>query len=125
MTCRLAVMLLICYAPMTVFADPANIARLMFRLDGGPERRIAIGPDEGRLAHAGDFNVEISVQSLLPTSIGKRHCAELIAYDHDDRVYRPAIEFNFDPGIALQLPSRIKRPETGQLQDAVQIVDGL
>src|SRR4051794_26157779 len=42
----------------------SKIVRLDYRLNGGPAVELSLGPDERRLAHAGDFNVEIDPLKL-------------------------------------------------------------
>lgn len=42
----------------------ADITRLSYRLNNGPEQALARGPDQRRLAAEGDFNVEIPALAL-------------------------------------------------------------
>jgi regulation of enolase protein 1 (concanavalin A-like superfamily)/LmbE family N-acetylglucosaminyl deacetylase len=46
--------------------DPQGIGSLWYRLNSGPSRSLNIGPSDDRLAHAGDFNIELFYGDLRP-----------------------------------------------------------
>lgn len=46
--------------------DPQGIGSLSYRLNGGQSRMLSIGPSDDRLAHAGDFNIELFHGDLRP-----------------------------------------------------------
>lgn len=46
-------------------SDPDGIVSLTYSLNGGPELYLSIGPDNRRLASAGDFAIEIDYYDLL------------------------------------------------------------
>ena len=46
--------------------DPTGIASLTYRLNAGPSLALSVGPSDDRLAHAGDFNIELFYGDLLP-----------------------------------------------------------
>ena len=46
--------------------DPNGVASLSYRLNGGQERTLSIGPSDDRLAHLGDFNIELHYGDLRP-----------------------------------------------------------
>ncbi len=46
--------------------DPNGIGSLAYRLNGGQSHALLIGPSDDRLAHAGDFNIELFYGDLRP-----------------------------------------------------------
>ena len=46
--------------------DPDGIASLSYRLNGGASNSLSVGPSDDRLAHAGDFNIELNYGDLKP-----------------------------------------------------------
>lgn len=47
-------------------SDPDGVSSLAFRLNGGAERALGIGPDRRRLADPGDFNIDLHRSELAP-----------------------------------------------------------
>ena len=103
-----------------------SIARLGYRLDDGPEIPLSLGRDDRRLAGVGDFNIEIPVQPFIKHGAEVRtgHEVKIRAYDQSNAMRAGTVTFEYDPKPAWSLPFRIKWEEVGDIQDAVQIVDG-
>ena len=111
---------------LNVLGNAGSRHKLTYRLDGGPERGLTLGPDSRRLARVGDFNIEIPVRELLDigSANGMRHEIEMRAYDDSDSPQIGVVTFDYDPLPMSPLPYRIKWSEVDDIQDAVQVVDG-
>ena len=102
-------------------ADSGHLVVATFSLNGAPERSLVLGSDQHRLAAPGDFNVQLGWDEVLPgdNSLvvrvqheqGRSHCAavRLVVEDED----------------GWPLPYEVDFTVVQNLQDVVQIVDGL
>lgn len=100
--------------------DPGRVVRLEYMVNGGPPAPLTIGPDRNRLAHPGDFNVEIDHVDLDegPNTV------TLIATDTcDDRFSRDVI-LKIKRDRTWPLPYRIDWSQVSSIQDVAQVVDG-
>ena len=107
--------------------DPIEtVERLTYRLDGGTERLLSIGPDDRRLAGSGDFNIEIPVNPLAAaaSTAGRAHEIEIRAHTQTGEVHSSTMHFEYDPRAAWPLPYRIEWHKVTDVNDAVQVVDG-
>ncbi|MBE0597755.1 MAG: hypothetical protein IH614_10835 [Desulfuromonadales bacterium] len=125
------------YGLMQVFGDPgsaqrwvnllgnldgcADLASLSYRLNGGSERALSVGPDGRRLASPGDFNADIDFAQLVPGS----NRVELIARDLYGGESRETVTIDYPSGQKWPLPYQIDWRTAGQLPATVQVVDGL
>ncbi len=101
-------------------SDPDGIENLKFSLNGGKENSLTIGPDRRRLIAPGDFNIEIDKDEL------KSGLNEVFIKATDkirnQAVFTVLIEYreNYRP-----LPYRIEWSHVANIQEAIQILDGL
>lgn len=92
-----------------------------FSLNGGPDHRLTLGGDLHRLAQAGDFNVEISWNEL---KTGKNQLT-VSAYPRDGTPFSQQMDLRVERGNIWPLPYAIDFTAVNQLQQVVQVVDGL
>ena len=101
-------------------SDPDGISALTFSLNGGKEYPLNMGPDRRRLIAPGDFNIEIEKGVL---NIGLNQVA-VRATDmfNNQTVRKVTVEYK---GNSWPLPYSIDWSGVTNVQDVVQIVDGL
>ena len=101
-------------------SDPDGIASLSYRLNGGPLIPMGIGPDDRRLANAGDFNVDLLTSTL---SLGANQVL-LRAVDRTGQVATTTVTVNWRPTGALNLPYPVDWSTVSEIQAVGQVVDG-
>jgi hypothetical protein len=94
---------------------------LGYSLNGGAIRSISIGPDGRRLQNKGDFNIDIALTELIP---GENKIL-LSARNHNDVVSQESISLHYSVGSIWPLPDHLRWASIENLQDSVQLVDGL
>jgi hypothetical protein len=96
------------------------VKQLQCSLNDGPQRNIAVGPDQRRLAGQGDFNIDLDSRHL---NTGENRLAiSAIGEDGAQTTEQVIIDFVHD---ARPLPYRIEWDKVACIQDVAQIVDGL
>jgi len=102
-------------------SDPDDILSLTYSLNGGPELPLSIGPNDNRLASAGDFNVEIDCSDLLSGT----NEVVITATDmlNDETVEHVNVEYV--SGNTWPETYSIDWSSVTNIQDVAQIVDGL
>ncbi|MPV39153.1 hypothetical protein GB881_19295, partial [Georgenia subflava] len=100
-------------------ADPQGVEGVTYSLDGGAPVPLALGPDLRRLYGAGDFNVEIPYDSVIPGP----HTVEIVARDTTGALSARTVKFNkvADP---LGLPHTVRWADSTNPADLAQVVDG-
>lgn len=101
--------------------DPDGVKSLKFSLNGGPLRKLTIGPDTRRLSAPGDFNVEIDNAELIPGFNEVR----IVATDNLDHVGDRFIQVDKATGNVWPLGYSIDWAGVSKIEDAAQVVDGL
>lgn len=97
-----------------------QLASLSFSVNEGPEQILHIGPDSRRLSVPGDFNIEIDANALYP---GKNSIhINRILKDNSRDVRHVRVDYQGRP---WPLPYRVKWAEVENIQNAVQVVDGM
>lgn len=101
-------------------SDPDGVESLRYSLNSGPEKALSLGPDLRRLARAGDFNVDISIDDLKP---GANSVVITVAdmLGHRSSV---SVSVDFKNDTTWPLPYRIEWTGVDQLQAVVYEVDG-
>jgi chitodextrinase len=99
---------------------PNGMSSLRYRLNGGSEAALSLGPDLRRLQFTGDFNVELDVAVLRQGE----NTVELIARGSDGSESRRTVTFSFSPGSAPSLPATWDFGTQGAGAPAMQFVDG-
>jgi hypothetical protein len=97
-----------------------RVRALRYRVNGGAPRATSVGPDNHRLAGAGDFNLEIDRADLVPGD----NAVVIEAQDADGRVAEETVTVEYHDGQHWSLPYAIEWRRVASLQDAVQVVDG-
>ncbi len=97
-----------------------QLASLSFTVNDGPEQTLSIGPDARRLARAGEFNVEIDAEELRPGNNTLSIIKSL--KDNSREVKDVAIHYRIQP---WPLPYRVDWSAIPNIQETVQVVDGL
>jgi glycosyltransferase involved in cell wall biosynthesis len=97
-----------------------RVRSLQCRVNGGPARATSVGPDNYRLAGAGDFNFEIDRADLAPGD----NAIVIRAEDADGRAAEATVTVDYRDGTGWPLPYAIEWRRVADLQDAVQVVDG-
>ncbi len=101
-------------------SDPDGVASLSYRLNGGPRIPMGIGPDDRRLANAGDFNVDLLTSDL---SLGANQLL-LKAVDRTGEVTTTTVTVNWRPAGAIRLPYPVDWSTVSEIQAVGQVVDG-
>lgn len=116
--------------------DVAATCQLQYRVNGGPYGALDLGnapwidSHPPRLAHAGDFNLEIPVDDLLlGPLVGGKHITtvELLATDDEAHVRSAVIRIEHTPDVTWTMGTTSFDDFLNaglQARDAVQIVDG-
>jgi hypothetical protein len=97
---------------------PPDGVTLSYQLNDGPPGRLSVGPNRRRLAHAGDFNVEIAHSELRPGANSIRITAEGAGGRTVEEVL-----VDHRPGTVWPLPYRVDWRTAPGISPA-QIVDG-
>ena len=100
---------------------PDGVATLTYSLNAGPTFPLSLGPDTRRLAAPGDFNIEIASTAL---SSGRNHVT-ITAVDTRHHATVQTVTFDYFSGKVWPLPFAIDWNGVANLQDVVQVVDGL
>ncbi len=74
-------------------SDPDGVVSLRYTLNGGPSRKLSIGPDGRRLANIGDFNVDLLVADLV---VGN-NTVVITAIDSQDNISTRTVTLNYQP----------------------------
>jgi hypothetical protein len=100
--------------------DPDGVRTLHFSLNGGPLRRLSIGPDSRRLAAAGDFNVEMTYAEVNQGFNDVR----IVASDTVGNVSERTVRAEVTKNVVWNLPYNINWGSVANIQDVAQVVDG-
>ncbi|MBC8331554.1 MAG: hypothetical protein H8E28_06200 [Anaerolineae bacterium] len=100
--------------------NPGKITSLEYSLNGAAAQHLNIGPDDRRLACAGDFNIEINTDALTSGN----NLIVITAIDRKGEIFTETVQVNFVNGPAMPLPSSIDWSKLMKLSDAAQVVDG-
>ncbi|KIC35665.1 cadherin-like domain-containing protein, partial [Leisingera sp. ANG-M7] len=103
-----------------VFAE--DIDTLTYRLNGGAERNLSVGPDAHRLEKAGDFNIDIAYDELDPTAADD--VVSIIARYNDGSEYTQDVTIQYQDGAAWPEDYSIDWSAVSNIQDVAQVVDG-
>ncbi|MBI6630269.1 Ig-like domain-containing protein, partial [Pontibaca salina] len=99
-----------------------NLASLHYSLNGGSERTLTVGPDNGRLAKAGDFNVDIAFAELDGSSLDD--IVTIIARYGDGTTITTDVTIDYEEGAVWNQNYSIDWSTVTNIQDVVQVVDG-
>jgi hypothetical protein len=100
-------------------SDPREAASFAVSIDGGPPRKLALGPDKRRLEYPGDFNAEIDYAALKPGS----HTALFTLTRKNGTRHTANLEFTIASKPA-PLPLSVNWSRETPLDRQAQIVDG-
>jgi hypothetical protein len=101
--------------------DCEHIDSAVFSLNGSPERPLTLGCDLHRLARAGDFNIELSWEEV---ALGANELT-VSAHSKTGESLRNTVQITVAEECVWPLPYAVDFSQIDDLQDAVQIVDGL
>jgi uncharacterized repeat protein (TIGR02543 family) len=102
--------------------DPdGSVRSLTYRLNGGSEISLSLGPDGRRLERLGDFNAAIPTSSLRNGS----NTVVLTATDNSGGVRTKTVTFNYTSGRTWPMPYNIRWGSAGSIHNVAQVVDGL
>jgi PKD repeat protein len=103
-------------------SDPDGISSLSYSLNGGPARPLSIGPDDRRLAEAGDFVIEIDYMELAPEP--GLNDVVIAATDSLGSTSLETVTVDFGNSGPWPQPYTIDWDTQASVQDAIQVVDG-
>jgi len=101
--------------------DLDGIASLAYSLNGAPDSVLSLGPDDRRLVSDGDFNVEIATTDLFD---GTNEIV-ITATDNVANVSVDTVMVEYASGNTWPLPYSVDWDSVANIQDAVQVVDGV
>lgn len=101
-------------------SDPNGVQTITYSLNGGPQVPLNLGPDHFRLAHTGDFNVDLYFSSLVPGA------NELVlkAFDPFGRFSIRTVSVINSQGASWPLPYTADWSTAANVNDIAQVVDG-
>ena len=105
----------------TVATD--DLEALSYSLNGGPEQALALGPNTTRLHEPGDFNIELDYGQLDGSATDD--LVEITAEYGDGGVFTRAVTLDYEGGQSWPTSYSIDWAKVSDLQDVVQVVDGL
>jgi len=94
--------------------------RLTWSLNGGPAEPASLGPNDTRLAAAGDFNIELDYRALR----ARANTVDLVAESSAGKRVHQRVIVHFTPNRFWPLPYEIDWKKVNEIADAAQIVDG-
>jgi hypothetical protein len=97
-----------------------GIKSLQYNLNGGPPVELSMGPDDRRLARAGDFNIDVRCRDLADG----HNQVDIEVENMDANKSTATIELNYTSGTVGQLPYNIYWNTVEGITDVAQIVDG-
>ena len=103
--------------------NTTGLSGLSYALNGGPERPLSIGPDNKRLVNLGDFNVDIAYAELDGSAADD--VVTIIARYDDGLVETRDVTVEYEAGARWSPDYAIDWSEVTDIQDAVQVIDGL
>ncbi|QIZ69746.1 Ig-like domain-containing protein [Oxynema aestuarii] len=104
-------------------SDPDGIASLSYQLNGGSNIPLSLGPDDRRLQNPGDFNVDIAYSDLDGSVTDD--FVTIFATDTLGNTSTQTVSVDYESGQVWPEPYAIDWSAVSNLQDAVQVVDGL
>ena len=102
-------------------SDPDGIDTLSYKLNGEDPVDLSVGPDDRRLLMDGDFNIDINLADLQDGS----NSVQIMVTDLWDDVTTETVAVQFNSTNTWPLPYSIDWSNVTNIQDAVQVVDGL
>lgn len=102
-------------------AEPEQVASATFAINGGVERPLTLGSDLHRLAEPGDFNAELLWDEVEPGD----NSLVVRAIKKSGQPYSASLQLTVEKDRTWPLPYAIDFSAVANLQDVVQIVDGL
>ena len=99
--------------------DPTHT--LSYSLNSGPEQSLSIGPDQRRLYGAGDFNIELPIEDLIPFPDSN---VVVINANAGGDLESKAVTVNYIPATTWPLPYVADWSTISDVQEGAQIVDG-
>ncbi len=101
-------------------ADADGVASLTYRLNGGSAVGLSLGPDNRRLAQAGDFNIDLATASLLNGS----NQVVVTAQDTLSNQTVQTVTVQYTAGANWPTTYTLDWDNVTNLQTALQVVDG-
>ncbi|MCI2401184.1 Ig-like domain-containing protein [Aliiroseovarius sp. N1Y82] len=99
------------------------VTSLTYSLNGGPSRALSIGEDTRRLQNPGDFNIDVSYSELDGSAADD--VITITATFADSSVHTRDVTVQYGSGTAWDPNYSIDWETVTDLQDVVQVVDGL
>jgi regulation of enolase protein 1 (concanavalin A-like superfamily) len=100
-----------------------EVSSLTYTLNGGAPRELSTGADTRRLQNDGDFNIDISYAELDPTS--SDDIVRITAVMSSGETSTAEVFIDYQAGAVWDADYTINWGEVSNIQDAVQVVDGL
>ena len=100
--------------------DSEQVDTVSFALNQGPTRGLTLGGDLHRLAQPGDFNIDLSWDTLR---VGE-NTLKIVAKTHSGKIVEEEVTLRIEKGNAWSLPYYVDFSQVQDLQEVVQIVDG-
>ena len=110
---------------VNILGDVATrgLTSLTYTLNDGPEQALAVGPNGTRLDRPGDFNVEFDYRQLDPSATDD--VVSIRATYQDGEVFTHDVTIAYEGGQDWPTNYDVDWARVTDLQDAVQVVDGL
>mgnify|MGYP000117906143 CR=1 FL=1 len=107
-------------------SDPdSGIRSLSYSLNGSTNRTLHTGPDNRRLAHPGDFNIDIRLAPTRdPALVNGSNTVIIHAANNDGLTASRTVTFNYAEGSVWPLPYTVNWAALTHIQQGAQVVDG-
>ncbi len=102
-------------------ADLDGVSSLSYRLNGGVEQPLSLGPDTRRLQDAGDFNIDLLFDELLPGI----NLVEVTGLDDLGNESVQTVSVHNASGAVWPIPFDVDWSSVSAIEDTAQVVDGL
>ncbi len=101
--------------------NPSGIDSLTYSLNGGPSRKLRLGPDTRRLFNNGDFNIDLSWSQLSPLPDSNR---VVVTAASQGNFTKDTVVVRYQSGTHWPIPCTVSWSSSPDIMASAQVVDG-